>query len=113
MEELKEYDLECRESDAPDRLAIDFTIYDGEDNVAWVWGKDEDDLEWECNHPYVEYDDDESVGECPLCGATCDWHWENIYGYNSGKYKERTPHDWHTPKEVGGIIKKLIKEKNK
>lgn len=108
MNSLKEWGLEIRESEAPDRLPIDFSICDSEDNVAWVWGKNEDDLEWECTHPFVEYDDDESVGECPVCGATCDWHYETSAddGY---VIKERVPHEWHN--QYGGIIKQYIKEK--
>lgn len=106
MEELKEYGLEIRWADWQDHEPIDFDISDGNENVAWVWGKDEDDLEWECNHPFVEYDDDESVGECPVCGATCDWHWED----DGEGHKERVPHQWHY--QYGGIIKKIIEEKS-
>lgn len=34
-EQLKEYGLTVRESDSPERDIVDFSIEDGEDNVAW------------------------------------------------------------------------------
>lgn len=105
---LEDYDLIYRESDNPDRLPIDFSIEDGNDNVCWVWGTP-DNIEWECDHIEPDYDDDETVGECPLCGAVCEWHYETNYddGY---KASERVPHSWHRPEKVGGIINKIIKE---
>ena len=109
---LKEAGLRVRESDNPDRLAVDFSIEDENDNVAWVWGTPED-YEVECDHGIVEYDDDEHVGECLICGATCDWHFEEDNGnvgdyYWNGKYK--VPHSWHYEKDRGGIIKQYVKE---
>lgn len=113
MDRLKELGLTYRESDNPERMNIDFTIEDGEDNVAWVWGDSSDDIDYECSHPSVEYEDDEHVGVCELCGATCDWHYEDDCG-NVGSYywngKEKVPHDWHYGKGVGGIIKQIIEE---
>ena len=106
--ELKDYGLYYRESDHPDRKAIDFSIDDGEDNVCWVWGNSADDIEWECDHPAVEYDDDESVGECVVCGATCDWHWD-ISADDGYIVKDRVPYCWHRADKVGGLIKKYIK----
>lgn len=101
-EKLKELGLSIRESDNPDRDTVDFTIEDAEDNVVWVWGTPED-YEVECPHDFTDYEDDETVGECPICGATCDWHWETD---ENGRY--RVPHEWH--KGNGGIIKQYIKE---
>lgn len=108
---LDELELEYRESDAPDRLQIDFTITDEEENVAWVWG-DAKEVEWECNHPRVEYDDDETVGECLVCGAVCDWHYEP---YVDGDIvgAERRPHEWYRPDHVGGAIADIINELKK
>lgn len=119
VEELKDMGLSVRESDNPDREKIDFSIEDGQDNVAWVWGSGEPvsvdgkydlDYEVECDHAVVEYDDDETVGECLVCGATCDWHWECYVdcGYTQ---KSQVPHHWNAYHEGnGGIIKKYIEE---
>ena len=106
-DELKDMGLRVFESDNPEREEIDFSIDDGQDNVAWVWG-DKNDYEVECDHAVVEYDDDETVGECLVCGATCDWHWEND---NDGTiaYRSQVPHEWHRNGN-GGVIKKYIKE---
>lgn len=95
------------ESDAPDRSPVDFLVQDEEDNVAWVWGR-KDDPDVECNHPseLVEYDDDETVGECLLCGATCGWHKEpDEYGNTYPM-----PHEWHESLVVGGLISKYLEE---
>lgn len=104
VEELKDMGLRVRESDNPDREEIDFSIEDGQDNVAWVWGK-WNDYEVECDHAVVEYDDDETVGECLVCGQYCDWHWEG-----DGEYRGQVPHYWRNEGD-GGIIKKYIEEK--
>lgn len=112
MDELKDMGLEYRESDSPDRKTIDFSITDGHDNVCWVWGDTIDDVEVECDHPEIEYDDDETVGECTLCGATCEWHYENNYddGY---KVSDKVPHTWHKPEKTSKLINKIIKENMK
>lgn len=101
--------LSVRESNDPNRNKIDFSIEDGEDNVAWVWGNNATDLDWECNHPSIciEYDDDETVGECTLCGSYCDWH--KASDGEGNMYRE--PHNWYPRKEVGGAIAEYIKEK--
>lgn len=105
--ELDQYDLRLRESDNPERLPIDFSIEDDDDNICWVWGKDIDDVEVECNHPYqcIDWDDDDTCGECELCGAQCEWHW--VAG--EGNYKDREPHAWHMPNEASGLISKYLK----
>lgn len=110
-EELKEYGLHVRWSDNPDREPIDFSIEDDNDNIAWVWGSEPwNDVQVECNHPHelIEFDDDETVGECILCGATCDWHYQTSAddGYT---IKERIPHEWYSPKKIGGVIGKYLK----
>lgn len=104
---LDEYKV--RESDNPDREPIDFMVEDGGENVAWVWGKTPQDIGWECDHPTVEFDDDETVGECVLCGATCDWHW-NTYADAGYTQKEQVPYDWHKPEKVEGLIKEYLNE---
>ena len=108
MDELREFGLSIRESDDPNRQRIDFSIEDTEDNVAWVWGDNVNDLDWECNHPTecLEYDDDETVGTCALCGSFFDWHKEDTGEGNL----ERVPHEFYPRRDVGGIIKKVIKE---
>ena len=121
IEQLKDYGMYIRHSDAQDREPIDFEIRDIETDelYATVWGSEPwKDVQIDCEHPsgHVEYEDDETVGECPICGATCDWHRE---GYADGfgeVYEERVPHDWHKPEEnsapydIGGIVKKDLKE---
>lgn len=101
-EKLKEYGLTLRESDSQDRELIDFEICDDDDNVAWVWGGTPDDVEVECNHPYqcIEWGDDDERGECKLCGATCDWSYEE----DDEGHKTKEPHTWHAPEKQGGII---------
>lgn len=104
--ELDQYDLRLRESDNPERLPIDFSIEDDDDNICWVWGKNVDDVEVECNHPYqcIDWGDDDECGECELCGAQCEWHW--VAG--DGSYKDREPHSWHRPDKVSGLISKYL-----
>lgn len=112
-DKLKEYGLKIRWSDNPDASPIDFSIEDDQDNVCWVCGNSIDDVEVECDHPAVEYDDDETVGECPVCGATCDCHYEADAGnvedfYWSGR--RLVPTAWTMPKQPGGVIGKYLKE---
>lgn len=115
-EELKEYDLKVNWSEAEDREPIDFSISDGEDNVCWVWGSEPyKDVQIECNHPYqcVEYDDDEPVGECALCGAECDCHYELDEGNVEDYYwsgRRLVPHEWHMPDKIGGIVGRYLKK---
>lgn len=110
IKEFKDMGLRIVESEAPDREKIDFSIADDNDNIAWVWGSGEPitvdgkpslDYEVECDHCFVEYEDDEHQGYCPICGRYCDWHWEG-----DGLYRERVPHNWE--EGDGGIIKKII-----
>lgn len=107
IDELKDMGYMLIESDDLNRQKYDFSISDGEDNVAWCWGDDHD-LDYECNHPEgcIEYDDDETQGECLLCGQYCDWHKEN----NGEDYIERVPHEWYPRHNVGGIMKKILNE---
>ena len=105
--ELAEYGLKIRYSDDKDREPIDFSIEDSEDNIAWVWGAKPDDVDWECNHYAVEFEDDELQGECPICGSYCDWHWETS-GDDGVVIKEQVPHTWYPRKEAGGIIKEIL-----
>lgn len=108
--ELKEYDLHVEYSEADDREAIDFEIRDNHGELyATVWGSHpKDDVQIDCTHDFVEYDDDETVGECPICGATCDWHYESSAddGY---VIQERVSHDWHTPEKIGGVVGRELK----
>lgn len=115
-EELNSYGLYLRENDAKDRENIDFVIEDKYDNVAFVWGDSPNNVEWECNHPVVEYDDDEPVGECMLCGAKCDCHYEadegNVEDY-AWSGRELVPTEWTIPKKPGGIIGDYLKDLQK
>lgn len=118
-EELKEYGFNVRWSDDPDREPIDFSIEDGEDNIAWVWGSNPfSDVQIECNHPSecVIFDDDEPVGECAICGATCDCHYEADEGNVEDYYwsgRTLVPHEWYPPKKIGGIVGKYLEQLRK
>lgn len=113
--ELDQYDLRLRESDNPERLPIDFSVEDDNDNVCWVWGKDIDDVEVECNHPYqcIDWGDDDECGECQLCGATCSAHYEVDTGNVEDYYwsgRTLVPHEWSPRETPGGIIGDILKE---
>ena len=107
---LKEYDLHVEWSEAEDKEAIDFEIRDNHDELyATVWGSEPfNDVQIDCEH-IAEYDDDETVGECPICGALCYWHWQESAddGYT---IKERVPHNWIRPNKIGGIVGRHLKE---
>ena len=116
---LAEYDLKVRYNEAPDSEPIDIIIYDDEDNVAFAWGSEPwKDVQVECNHPdqCIEYDDDEPVGRCALCGATCETHYEadngNVEDY-AWSGRRQVPTSWTMPKEPGGIIGEYIKDLQK
>ena len=106
---FNEYGFQAKESDSVNRFNIDFSVLDGDDTVAWAWGESLKDLDWECNHPNIciEYDDDETVGECTLCGSYCYWH--KASDGEGNVYRE--PHNWYPRKEIGGAIAEYIKEK--
>lgn len=101
-EELKQYGLHVEYSEADDREPIDFEIRDSRGELyATVWGSSpRDDVQIDCEHDIVEYEDDETQGECAICGAVCDWHYEDDGDGNS----VRVPHDWHMPKKIYGIV---------
>lgn len=107
-EELKKYGLTIRESDNPERQLVDFSIEDGEDNVAWIWGDRYDNVDWECNHPYqcIDFGDGEEQCECLLCGSYGDYHYEEDDQGN----KVPEPHDWYPRRDVGGLIGEYLKE---
>ena len=130
-EELKKYGLKVywhndsrhNSSDPDDYEPIDFSIEDGEDNVAWVWGSEPfNDVQIECNHPYecVDFGNDENeCGECQICGAQCDWHWvydvvdeghdmDGRYYAKEGEVREIT--EWYYPKKIGGSVGESLKE---
>lgn len=110
--ELEEYGLTMRENDSPNREKIDFFIEDGDGHECLVWGDTPEDVDWDCDHPVEpDYDDDETVGECPICGATCEWHWETNYddGYAA---KDRVVHSWRRPEKLGGIVGKYLENYN-
>lgn len=106
MDKLKDMGYTLYESEAPDRQLVDFDVSDGEDNVAWVWGDRLDDVDWECSHPEVEYVDDETQGECVLCGSWCDFRYEEDDQGN----KVPEPHEWYPRRSPGGLIGEYLKE---
>ena len=110
-DKLKELGLHVEWSEAEDREPIDFEIRDDEDGlVATVWGSEPwNDVQTDCEHYCAEFDDDEHVGECPLCGATCTWHWHESAddGYT---VKEQVPDQWEKPEKIGGIIGEYLKK---
>lgn len=110
-EELKQYGLHVEHSEAEDREPIDFEIRDKQgDLYATVWGSHPtDDVQIDCFHDIVEYEDDETVGECPICGSTCDWHYEDDGEGN----QERVPHEWSNDEKIGGIVGKYLQELEK
>ena len=110
-QELKELGLHVEWSEAEDHEPIDFEIRDDYDNlVATVWGKDPcSDIDIDCEHYGAEFDDDESVGECPICGATCTWHW-HISADDGYTIKEQVPDQWDRPDKIGGIVGKYLNE---
>lgn len=107
-DKLKEYGLNLRESDNPDRYEVDFNIEDDEDNVAWVWGYGLNDVEFECNHPYqcIDFGDGEEQCECLLCGSFGDYHYEE----DDEGHKVPEPHEWYPRRNVSGLIKEYIEE---
>lgn len=110
---FKSYGLHLIENDDPDRENIDFYVECEGDNVAYVWGDTKDNVEWECNHPIVNYDDDEPVGECLLCGCACDCHYEpdigNVEDY-SWSGRRLVPHEWYPRRDIGGLIGEYLSE---
>lgn len=109
--ELENYGIKISQSKNDDRSPIDFALQDKDTDkeYATVWGASPNDVEYECNHPEVEYDDDETVGECVICGSTCDWHYEASAddGYT---IQERVPHEWYPCQNPGGLIGEYLKE---
>lgn len=117
---LDEHELEVYQLDDAS-LLINYAVSDGEKDVASFCGDRFDDIDWDCSHPTscVEYVDNETQGECALCGSWCDWHWEERVvdeGHDEeGKYtcrtiNERVPHEWYRPRYVGGVIGKYLEE---
>lgn len=106
IEELKEFGLHVEHSDSPEREPIDFEIRNDQDELfATVWGSHPtDDIQIDCDHDLVEYDDDETVGTCPICGATCFWHWEA----DGEGGRRRVAHEWNKPDKIGGIVGKEL-----
>jgi len=113
-EKLKEYGLNVHWSEAEDREPIDFSIDDGNDNVAWVWGSEPfNDVQIECNHPEeaidYHYDEDHHQGRCEICGAWCD------VGHQASAddgYIINEPFvvEWYQPNRIGGIVGDYIQE---
>ena len=117
----KEYQPTTDDPDDYDVEPIDFSIDDGTDNVAWVWGSEPfHDVEIECNHPEecIEWGDDDECGECLLCGAQCNWGWvddvvnegydgDGNYYVQTGKVREIS--DWHSEGKFKGLIGKYLK----
>ena len=111
-EELKYYGAHVEHSEAEDRELIDFEIRDDKTDelIATVWGSEPfNDVQIDCNHDIYAIDDDDLQGECLICGASCDWHYQTSAddGY---VIKERIPHEWYFPKKIGGLVGEYLKE---
>ena len=108
--ELAEYGLHSVHKENWGEKKIDIEIVDDQGKVwATIYGEEPfDDVEIECEHPAVEFDDDEHVGECPICGAWATWHFETSAddGYT---IKEQVVDTWENQEEGDGIINKYIK----
>lgn len=111
-EELKYYGAHVEHSEAEDREPIDFEIRDDKSDelIATVWGSNPfNDVQIDCNHDIYAIEDEELQGECLICGANCDWHYE-ANADDGHTIKERVPYEWYTPKEIGGFVGDYIKD---
>lgn len=113
--------IRFEESEAPDRETVDFDVRDSEtdERYATVWGSGEivavdderyePDIEIDCDHPFIEWGDDDERGVCEICGATCDWHWVKDVS-DMGEYTrvvdDREITEWHCA--YGGAIKEYM-----
>ena len=110
-EELKVYGLHVEHIENSEE-PIDFEIRDKQgDLCATIWGSEPwNDVQIECEHPAIEFEDDETQGECAICGATCTWHEVEIPDGDGYTSFDRIPDDWATPKKIGGIVGKYLKK---
>jgi hypothetical protein len=110
--ELEDLGLYVEHSQAEDREPIDFEIRtkNTHELIATVWGSNPfNDVDIDCEHGFVEYGDDiDEQGECPICGAACDWHYET-----DGVIRYRVSHEWYKPEQIGGIVGKYIEDLKK
>ena len=107
---LDEYGLHVVQSEKNDRTKIDFRIVDENGTFcAEVSGDDPNYVEIDCEHPVVEFGDEEETGECPICGAWAVWHWQESAddGYT---IKEQVVDTWDYQNVPGGIIGNYLKE---
>lgn len=104
-DKLKELGLHVEHSEDPNREPIDFEVRDEKGGlVATVWGSHpEQDVQIDCEHYGAEFDDDESVGYCPICGATCTWYW-HVSADDGYTIKEQVPDQWEMPDKIGGAV---------
>ena len=87
--------------DDPEYVPIDFEVLDKDnEGVAWVWGDDRKNVEVECNHPEIIFGDDDETGVCPICGADCQWHYEDL---EDGS-KDRVEDQWSLPFTIAGSM---------
>lgn len=108
------YKIEYNE---PSEFAIDFTIKDDDNrDVCDVYGNDKQDLNIECLHDDIEFGDDDECGVCPMCGATCMWHWETDLEDDRDEYGNHICHeyeiryitDWSKPMVKKSIIEEVL-----
>ena len=104
-------------SDPDDYMAIDFDIYEDGDKIASVWGSTKKDVDWDCDHAEILWGDDDEKGECLICGALCDWHWEEDVvdeghdddgNYTCQTANIRVPHDFYWAKTPSAYIKYIL-----
>lgn len=123
MEKLLELKLYIEHSEAEDREPIDYNIRDKitDERYATVWGSDPlNDIQWDCEHPdeLAEMEDIDEQGVCPICGATCDWHWVKDVdegrdcdgNYTAREIQVREVLEWHEADKAGGLIGELLKD---
>lgn len=83
-----------RDKDDLDFYPVDFVVRDAHDEpLAWVWGSKEGGVEVECSHK-PRFTDEDERGWCPICGATCDWHYESV-DEDGQLLKERVISEWY------------------
>lgn len=107
------------DSDMDDTLLVIRNLDDekdeDEDDIAAVWG-DVDNPDWDCAHPsdFIEYSSDDEQGVCPICGATCEWHWAKAilddYPDSIREVEVRKVDEWHEPSELSALLGKCLAE---
>lgn len=113
------YHIEESPNSMEDRKKIDFRVRDENDNwVAEAWGDSEEDLEIDCSHDDIEFNDECSY--CKICGVSCSWHeeesWEDDGHDENGNCcghicRVKVVDEWHNDVRIlNNVISNHIKE---